>query len=259
MGGQGVPSTEMFGRLTGQTDITSSVRQFVQGLEGAVLRDAYAAVEGLKPLFLSLPPGQATSHRVSTAATGATMGSRPLGGAAMRDGRADTWERRLADKSASYGGGSGPLIGNQYEARELRAEYASLHFKEVGGDRHEAAPQFPQAIVEQRRLVGRLYDAIKSMDDILEEKRPMSLKKRKQPGMVEGSSFVDSSISSWTSELLDVEAAVETAVERAAGEGQPVRPQVKESISVRKVKSLSRIEVEMLCWDVLVSDDAGWR
>ncbi|EFX03795.1 hypothetical protein CMQ_723 [Grosmannia clavigera kw1407] len=247
--GRGVPSAETFGQLTGQTNITSSVTQFVQGLEGGtVLRDAFAAVETLKPLFLSLPPGQATSHRVSTAATGARMSDRPLGGATMRDGRSDTWERRLADKGTSYYSGSGPLIGNQYEARELRAEYASLNFKEVTGDRHEASPQFPQAIEEQRKLVGQLYDAIKSMDNILEKKRPISLKKRKQGGEGEGGG--NSNGESVDRNENGNDQNEEEDDDQVAGQ-QLGRPQIKESVSVRKVKGLSRIEVEMLCWDLL--------
>lgn len=254
MRGLGVPSVALFAQLTNQTDITMRVAQYVQGLDTdrARLRDTFAAVEVLKPLFLSLPPGRATSHRVSTAA-GASMDDRPLGGAVMLDGRADTWAQRLEDRSDAYYSGTGPVVWNHFEARELRAEYASLNFKDVGGGEQQGAGQFPQTVDGQRQLVAQLYDAIKSMDDILENKRPISIKKRNSNGA--GGQKRKSDESGEAGEAGEAEETKETreVVDESADEaGGQVGAAMKESISVRKVKSLSRIEVEMLGWDLLV-------
>lgn len=276
--------------LTTKNRVTDYVLAYVQQQERDALRKKVAALQAWKPLFLAVPPGQATGHRISAPGP-VKKTDAPLSGATLLDGRAAAWEVRLREKSSSYhNGDSRPLILNYYEARQIRAEYASLEFKLVPPER---GADFPNAIEEQQKLVGELYDAILNMDDILEKKRPISLKKMSS----NDHNPPDTSTRKRTAAVVDDEADEKddgkeehvddddngdedcsgnetslkasdrdkhndnkeanggTTPHMSSDKVDPVSsplPKPKETISVVKVKSLSRIEVEMLCWEILV-------
>lgn len=126
----------------------------------------------------------------------------------------------------------------------------------------ERASDFPNAIEEQQTLVAKLYDAILNMDNILERKRPISLKKT---GGDDSSDDGDADTSGPTTPRKrtaaqrdensgDIKITVEGDDTLGKKEDSPPKPapQQKETISVTKVKGLSRIEVEMLSWEILV-------
>lgn len=253
-----LPPKNILDSLTSKKQITDYVAAYVQREDKDTLRKKVVALQAWKPLFLAVPPGQATGHRISAPGP-VRKTDAPLSGAALLDGRAAQWNVRLQEKSNRYySETSSPLILNYYEARHIRAEYASLEFKSVPLERGSG---FPNSIEEQQKLVGKLYDAILNMDDILEKKRPISLKKS---GSDAHSGHDNNDTSGPTAPRK------RTATERDDGAGdsgdtveadaQPKRtnspprpvPMPKETISVVKVKSLSRIEVEMLCWEILV-------
>ena len=207
---------------------------------------------------MAVPPGQATGHHISTPGP-VKKTDAPLSGATLLDGRAAQWTVRLQEKSNTYySETSSPLILNYYEARQIRAEYASLEFKIMPLER---GSDFPNAIEQQQNLIGKLYDAIMNMDDILERKRPISLKKSSS-GEHSGNDDNDTIGPTMprkrtATERDDGSSDSEDTVKANAQKKQtnsaprPV-PKLKETISVVKVKSLSRIEVEMLCWEILV-------
>ncbi|CAK7216295.1 hypothetical protein SEUCBS140593_002821 [Sporothrix eucalyptigena] len=259
------PSTTILDTLTSRTHITSYVRSFIHHHDWGTLRQKVAALQALKPLFLAVPPGQATSHRISAPGP-VKKTDAPLSGAILLDGCATPWKDRLKEQSKSYySETSGPLILNYYEARQIRAEYASLEFKPVAPGR---GSDFPHTIPEQQKLVGTLYDAIMNMDDILEKKRPILLKKsaNKEESHKEVPSIPESRKRT-ALERDEDENDNDSFSSQYSGEGgendsvnsQPVQTdnatntadKPKETISVVKVKSLSRIEVEMLCWEIL--------
>ncbi len=184
----------------------------------------------------------------------------PLGGTALLDGHARPWEQRLCEKSSSYAAGAGPLIADRATAQQIRAEYASLEFRTVS---EACAQDFPQDVAGQRVLVGVLYDAIVNMDGILEKRRPISLKKgndgtasrarppRRNPGTGDDAADGNGNDNDNTSERI---AKTETEDDTA----EPATPptcgaKAKESITITKSKNLSRIEVEMLAWEILAS------
>ncbi|CAK7217607.1 hypothetical protein SBRCBS47491_003216 [Sporothrix bragantina] len=272
------PPNETFDGLTIKTHITTYVWAYIQQQDRETLRQKVAAINEWKPLFLAVPPGQATGHRISVSEP-VRKTEAPLSGAPLLDGRATTWNDRLKEKSNLYHGEtSGPLILNYHEARQIRAEYASLEFKAVSPSR---GADFPNTVDEQRQLVGKLYDAIMNMDDILEKKRPISLKKAVNMGEVD-SSKVEKDVTAENSTTtpprkkraaseLDCDAGNESTGQCSQGSSEEdehdedsIQPQQtaptvntnvtakpKETISVIKVKSLSRIEVEILCWEIL--------
>ena len=240
-----------------------------------------AALSTWKPLFLAVPPGQATGHRISSTVP-ARKTEAPLNGALLLDGQAKAWDERLKEKSDSYyGETNGPLILNYHEARQIRAEYASLECKAVAPNR---GADFPNTVEEQRHLVAKLYDAIMNMENILEKKRPFALKKTinteakeavasEKDALAEGSSTtITPARKRPASEMAsdaddessgqDNQSSDEDDEHDDSRSGPPsmetsptakVVEKPKETISVVKVKSLSRIEVEMLCWEILVS------
>lgn len=219
-----------------------------------------AALQAWKPLFLVVPPGQATGHRISTSGPVNKTGA-PLSGATLLDGRSAEWTVRLKEKSDTYfSDTSSPLILNYYEARQIRAEYASRDFKTVSPER---ASDFPNSLEEQQKLVAKLYDAILNMDNILERKRPISLKKASGD---DSSDYGDidagdpptprkRTATQRDESSGDINKTVEGSDTMEKKENTPSpkpAPQQKETISVTKVKGLSRIEVEMLSWEILV-------
>ncbi|ERT01185.1 hypothetical protein HMPREF1624_02427 [Sporothrix schenckii ATCC 58251] len=226
----------------------------------STLRKSVAALQAWKPIFLAIPPGQATGHRISKSLSANKGTDAPLNGATLLDGRAVDWSTRLKEKSETYySDTSGPLIRSYYEARQIRAEYGSRDFKSVPPERWS---DFPTSIEEQQKLVCKLYDAILNMNDILEKKRPLSLKSSSSDdsgddGDIDTSSPTPPRKRSATERDDDDDGNSKDAAEANSPRmktGSPKKPvlQQKETISVSKVKGLTRIEVEMLSWEILV-------
>ncbi|KIH92639.1 hypothetical protein SPBR_02358 [Sporothrix brasiliensis 5110] len=224
----------------------------------STLRKSVAALQAWKPIFLAIPPGQATGHRISKSLSANKGTDAPLNGATLLDGRAVDWPTRLKEKSETYySDTSGPLIRSYYEARQIRAEYGSRDFRSVPPERWS---DFPTSIEEQQKLVCKLYDAILNMNGILEKKRPLSLKSSSSDdsgddGDVDSSTPATSRKRSATERDEDGgntkdAAEANTPQMKMVSPKKPVPPQ-KETISVSKVKGLNRIEVEMLSWEIL--------
>ncbi|EPE10947.1 hypothetical protein F503_06042 [Ophiostoma piceae UAMH 11346] len=165
----------------------------------------------------------------------------PLQGTPLLDGKAISWSDRLKEKAINTGGDSCALslIRNYEEACQMFSEYASLEFKTVPDNN---AADFPFDEAKQRELVTLIYEAIIDMSDILERKPPISLKKANTSSSSvagDGASFNGSTSSRSPEQSEDPFAA-----------SSPPRP-VKDTISVSKVKGLSRIEVWLLSWMIL--------
>ncbi|CAK7265688.1 hypothetical protein SEPCBS119000_001645 [Sporothrix epigloea] len=262
------PPQEILNSLTSKWHITSYVRIYVQQQNRDTLREQLAAMNAWRPLFLAVPPGQATGHKL-TASPPVKKTEAPLRGVPLLDGKATAWNIRLQEKSSSYNSEtSSPLIFNYHEARQIRAEYASLEFRMVPPHRRF---EFRNGIEQQRQLVGKLYDAIMNMEDILEEKKPISFKNTVSTDE-SNSKTLDITAGKGATRAITQgkkrtfsELACGIELEKPHQESQRLceeglhdhvlaakGPQkTKESISVIKVKSLSRIEVEMLCWEIL--------
>ena len=159
----------------------------------------------------------------------------PLQGTPLLDGKTMSWSDRLKEKAINTGGDSitPPLIRNYEEACQMFSEYASLEFKMVPDNN---AADFPFDEGEQRALATLIYEAIIDMSDILERKPPISLKKANTSSSVagDGASFHGSA-----------------AVSEDTPAASPALKPVKDTISVSKVKGLSRIEVWLLSWMIL--------
>ncbi|KAL1897152.1 hypothetical protein Sste5346_004357 [Sporothrix stenoceras] len=252
-----LPPENILDGLTNKKHITDYVTAYAHTQDRDTLRKNVAALQAWKPLFLAVPPGQATGHRISTSGP-VNKTDAPLSGSPLLDGRAAEWTVRLKEKSDTYfSDTSSPLILNYYEARQIRAEYASRDFKSVSPER---GSDFPNSIEEQQKLVAKLYDAILNMDNILERKRPISLKKSCSDDSSDNADIDTSGPTSPRKRKAshrdegddDVKDTVENDTLEKKGDtpSKPV-PQQKETISVTKVKGLSRIEVEMLSWEIL--------
>ena len=111
------------------------------------------------------------------------------------------------------------MISNFDHYLEVKERYVTLNDK-VGKAFVPDAEDFPEDVASQQRLVKELFNAMLEFDELIDEKRQLRAKKRK--------------------------------ISETAGEEEGGTSRFEESTHVRRVREASNLEIELLCWELLV-------